>query len=139
MFISTAWESFKTKFPPNRVAVALCALVAGPLTIAGGDVAAWSAVHFPGLHLTGGQVTAAFLGGAAAVALPLTTAAYKWFTGWIQQEKAGQLEAAAEVEHKRAVELKLVDRGEHTATTAALEDAAASTGTTVVPAPPVTS
>lgn len=138
-FIATAWGSFKAKFPPNRVAVALCALVAGPLTIAGGDVAAWSAVHFPGLHLTGTQVTAAFVAGAAAVAFPLVTAAYKWFSGWIQHERAEQLEAAAEVEHKRQVELKLVDRGEHTATSLALEDATASTtATTVVPTPPVT-
>jgi hypothetical protein len=82
--IETFWNSFKAKWPPNRAAVALCALVAGPLAIAGGDVAAWSATHFPGLHLTAGQVTAAFIAGVAAVALPLCTAAYKWFGGWIQ-------------------------------------------------------
>lgn len=82
------WEAWKKKWPPNRVAVALCALAAPVLTIAGGDVAAWSATHFPTLHLTGAGVTAAFLGGAAAVALPLTTAAYKWFGGWIQHENS---------------------------------------------------
>jgi hypothetical protein len=86
--LETFWNSFKAKWSPNRVAVALCALVAGPLAIAGGDVSAWSATHFPGLHLSAPEVTAAFIAGVGAVALPLATAAYKWFTGWVSHENA---------------------------------------------------
>lgn len=84
--LADLWESFKSKWPPNRVAVLLCATVLPVLTIAGGDVAAWSATHFPTLHLTGAGVTAAFVAGMVAVALPGVTAAYKWFGGWIKHE-----------------------------------------------------
>ncbi len=105
------WEAFRAKFPPNRVAVALCAVLAGPLAIAGGDVAAWSATHFPGLHLTPVQVTGAFIAGVGAVALPLTTAAYKWFTGWIQQEGHQQVESKAAADHDRQMEVELTRAG----------------------------
>lgn len=96
--LKTFWNTFKAKWPPNRVAVLLCAVVAGPLAIAGGDVAAWSAVHFPSLHLTATQVTGAFYAGVAAVALPLTAAAYKWFGGWVQHEGAKQRKEVALIE-----------------------------------------
>lgn len=105
------WSGFKAKWPPNRVAVALCAVLAGPLAIAGGDVAAWSATHFPGLHLTSAAVTGIFIAGVGAVALPLTTAAYKWFGGWVQHEGHEQAQATAAAQHDRLMEFELTRQG----------------------------
>lgn len=124
----TFFTALKAKWPPNRVAVALCALVAGPLAIAGGDVAAWSAVHFPGLHLTAPEVTAAFIAGVGAVALPLTTAAYKWFGGWIQDEAHQRGLKVLQAEHDHALEVELVKNGQIPPRAAELLD--------VLPAPP---
>lgn len=131
-------DGLQRKFPPARATLAIVALVTPVVAAASAVGTPWVATHFPGLPaFTSGQLTTFALGGIAAVLGAAVPLAYRYIDGWQKKEEADRTAAAATLAHKRAVELKLVDRGEHTATTQTLEDAAASTtGTTVVPTTP---
>lgn len=133
-------NGLQKKFPPARATLAIVALVT-PLVAAASAVGTpWVATHFPGLPaFTSGQLTTFALGGIAAVLGAAVPLAYRYIDGWQKKEEADRVAEAATLAHKRAVELKLVDRGENTETTAAIEDGTARTiGTTVVPTPPGT-
>lgn len=131
-------DGLQRKFPPARATLAIVALVTPVVAAASAVGTPWVATHFPGLPtFTSGQLTTFALGGIAAVLGAAVPLAYRYIDGWQKKEEADRTAAAATLAHKRAVELKLVDRGEHTTTTQELEDVTASTtGTTVVPTPP---
>lgn len=84
-------DYLQAKFPPNRIVV----LLGGVLTAVSGTVAAWLAVHFPGLSFGAAEV-AGIMAGAVLISIRLLD---RWIDQWQKGEKVdypADIEAALE-------------------------------------------
>lgn len=82
-------DDAQTKWPPNRVAIALGILLTPILLVLTATVTAWLAAHFPGLpQLTPAAVVAVVVPILVAVATAVITLLYKYLDGWQKREAA---------------------------------------------------
>lgn len=81
-------DSAQKRWPPNRVAIALAALLTPFIALAAAAATAWLQTHFPGLpEFTTAQVTATVVAVVIAVVTTIVTLVYQLVDGW-QKEQA---------------------------------------------------